>query len=56
MVKKCHCIIKHANNPKERTLARKILDNARRAGDSVGIMVSMTALTGRCPAKLRVCK
>jgi hypothetical protein len=56
MSKKCRCIIRHPTSPKERKQVVKALEYARRDGDSLGIIVNMAALTGKCPAKLRICK
>lgn len=56
MAQKCFCIIKHAVTAKERKAVKRALDNARQTGDSLGIIVTMAALTGKCPAVARVCK
>ena len=55
-VKECRCIIKHVTSEAERKRAVSNLNNARRTGDTTTVMILLAALTGKCPAKLRVCK
>jgi len=49
----CHCFIRHANTPDERAAAANRLEYSREIGDSNGILISIAALTGPCPARKR---
>jgi len=56
MAKKCRCLIHHPTSAKERKRVVENLHYFRRLGDTTGIIISMAALTGKCPAVARVCK
>lgn len=45
---RCHCLIRHAQTPKEREWAKRNLESARANLDPIGIMVYLAALT-KCP-------
>jgi len=47
----CHCFIKHATTPDERTAAIKRLEEARELGDTNGIIIALAALSSRCPGQ-----
>ena len=47
----CHCFIKHANTPDERSAAAHRLEEARLINDTNGIIIAMATLTGNCPAR-----
>ena len=46
---KCHCFIKHPTTPAERKVVSESLTYARRVGDSLGTMIALAQLTGKCP-------
>ena len=46
----CHCFIKHATTPDEREAAINRLEEARRLGDTNGIIIALAALSSKCPA------
>lgn len=47
----CHCFIKHATTPDERKSAAARLESARELGDTNGIIIALSALTSKCPAR-----
>ena len=49
----CHCFIRHATTPDEIAAAAQRLDEARELGDTNGIIIAMSALTGACPARVK---
>ena len=46
----CHCFIRHATTPDERKAAVNRLEEARRLGDTNGIIIALAALSSKCPA------
>ena len=48
---KCRCIIKHAITADERKAAMDRLEVARQLSDTTGIILSLSMLTGNCPAR-----
>ncbi|WP_433145010.1 hypothetical protein ACQPZ8_01290 [Actinomadura nitritigenes] len=48
---RCYCLFNHAITEQERAEVRKQIDYARRIGDTRGLLVHLTRLTGECPAR-----
>lgn len=40
----CHCIFRHAITDEEKALTRRALEQARREGDSIGMIIHTGAL------------
>jgi hypothetical protein len=53
MSKTCNCFIKHPTTTAERKVASDALHYARSVGDSLGIMLALARLTGKCPANAK---
>ena len=51
--KTCHCFIKHPTTPAERKEASDALAYARQVNDSLGTMLALSRLTGKCPANAK---
>jgi len=47
----CHCFIRHAITPDERTAAVNRLEEARMVGDMNGIIIALASLSAKCPAR-----
>ena len=47
----CRCFIKHAITGDERREAADRLSYSRSIGDTNGMIIALTALTGYCPAR-----
>jgi len=49
----CHCFVKHPTTVAERKEASDALKYARQVGDSLGTMLALARLTGKCPANAK---
>ena len=47
----CHCFIRHATTPDERVAAINRLEEARKLGDTNGIIIALSALSSKCPGQ-----
>ncbi|WJV48926.1 hypothetical protein [Streptomyces flavofungini] len=48
---RCHCLIAHAQNDKERAEVQTGLDNALRTNDAHAVLVACLQLMAPCPAR-----
>ncbi|MFF7613502.1 hypothetical protein [Streptomyces lavendulae] len=47
----CNHLFAHPQTPEQRTRVEAALDNARRTGDTTGVMVAMAQLLGPCDVR-----